>query len=257
MNILEERQGGVRMTTRPIEQDELFVDVLDDLSELEAIATACEIDRRKGKRLSHLLRKLLIDGTLQRAATALGIRLRIPSTDELPSDAELQAKHAVFTHATEVCWRGVHQCRAAIYKGPTAPEMNWGASGTPLTVDGFLSQRVMAWGPYSIQRRDMISYVANKLGGVHFDVRRKGRAQQILDHLRERIFATFHDGGIGYTIAVESALHRANARRQMVMASTHLDPSMMELFAVAGHLLHAPSVIKLKGAIQKAMPMYT
>lgn len=228
---------------------EVLADVRADLEEIDELITfSLKIERPAAKQLSRILRKLLIDGTLQQASNALGVKLRLPATDELPPAAELVATNALFCHATEVYFQGLYRKRIAIHKNSSSPEMMWGQGGELVSIERFCKQIVMSWGAYRVSRHDIIKYVANKLGGVHFDKQRKNESHKVLEALRHNAYAKVSGSGIDYVFRVKGADESLQDKwhRDMVLENDHLDPAMMELYATAFSLLNAEAIRELR-----------
>lgn len=236
-----------------IGQLERFVDFFDDLSELRNIISSPQIDRRGGRRLSLLLRKILINGTASSCGQEFGKRIRILSTPELPSDEILHSSKAVFSYAPTISWKGASLSNLLIVKGPRVPELNWGEGGKLISIEKFLSQRVMAWGPFSVRRCDTISYVANKMGGAHFDDKRSENLQNIIDHIRDRVSLFMEDCEFGIHIALENSLPNGSTRKLLIFNDSHLDIAMMDLYATGAHFLSSDSILELEECVKSAL----
>ena len=110
-----------------------------------------------------------------------------------------------------------------------------------------------------IARGEIISYVANKLGGVHWDESRslkRGRDESfaVLDAMRNNVYATFSSGSVSYTVRVRDAPDDLEKwRRDLVLKSDHLDVAMLDLIHTAKLIVRAPGVQQLRQALDSAL----
>lgn len=146
------------------------------------------------RELSARLRKLLIDngGTLQRLRKAMGLRgePRV-SAVEIPSG--MTGPDVLFAQAGGMERGGTRVAHTAIVNRPMSPEevkaryeaMKDGPPIVERTLSNWLSHGCMRVDRVVVTRRDVIKFVANKLGGVHFDTSRNDPGYVALDKARE------------------------------------------------------------------------
>lgn len=176
----------------PQELSDLSKSVSGDLKWIRSTdLTQCDEDGLR--ELSSRLRRLLIDGSLQRYRQALGRKgeLRV-ATYLLPKDL---ADGIVLSQAAGVTRNGVTIAGLRIHdKAVSIDQLRSSyeeARGRPpraeMVVSRWLSSTCIRVSGTSVTRADVIKFVANKLGGVHVDPTRnttKDRAFQALDGIR-------------------------------------------------------------------------
>lgn len=137
-----------------------------------------DIDDASLRRSSPVLRSLLIDGLLGRAAREVGREIRIlaPAICKVLTEDELKSMQ--FYQAGGAKHKGVElQAVTFTARIPSEQEMKAsfdrtrGAIGKsyPEKLGIFLKQTSIAIDGVLINREEVIKYVANKLGGAHYD----------------------------------------------------------------------------------------
>jgi hypothetical protein len=119
---------------------------------------------------------------------------------------------------------------------------------TTVSLDGFMSQRVLALNEEWVTRRQVVKYVANNASGVH-----SGSTQSAEDILLSRIrsylkFAA-HDGGA--KIGVNYDAYRISQAPPFVWTPEAVDLVLVELLAAAHFLSSSPDIHSLESAIHK------
>jgi hypothetical protein len=154
-------------------QFELFKVVADDLDYLrqEWNSNPSDTSLRLG---SVALRRLLLEGVLNTAWRESGMlgRITIPAPN---LDKEINADSGIFSgFAGGAHYKDVFAKLGILHRGPEG-----GASGQPEPEDEnyrlnkFLDSTGLYFEKKRITRREVISYVANKLGGAHLDFNRE------------------------------------------------------------------------------------
>ncbi len=197
--------------------------VREDVAWLRSIDLT-QVGEAELKQISARLRRLLIDDrpTLQRLRKAKGLkgepRILSPTLDSAPG--------AVFSQNAGATRDGLTVQNVNFYNRAMTPEeikARYEAStGRPAdresTLSNWLSSPTMTIGGVAVTRRDVVKFVANKLGGVHLDSRR--------DSAKEP----------GY-VALDEA--------QASVRISDLDAVYAELAAIAQQLLASPQVEEL------------
>lgn len=143
---------------------------------------------------SGILRKLLVDGVLGRAWRASG-RVREPrilAPDLKGYLGEFERRKIVLAQAGGATYRGMTLNLNMIVEGEVSPGGHY-ADGEdprrPMPLTRFVDGPTLVAGGVTIKRRELIQYVANKIGGLHYDESRKGTdtAFKALDSLPQQI----------------------------------------------------------------------
>jgi hypothetical protein len=182
---------------------------------------------------STTLRRLLVDGDLQTAWK----KARLPGEPQMPAfvipdvEAVYKKERIVFASAGGAIYRGAQVAGMCMvdYEASNEELKRQQALGIPRQVLGL---RRFTEGPCirlrrgHINRRQLVKYVANKLGGAHYDERRGSHHEESLyrelDALSERIQCLgkpvlyFELLSIGQALANAPDLHRlvAEAKKQ-------------------------------------------
>ncbi len=181
------------MVVSDAEADALARVVMSDLRYLGTGWHAPDIDEDVLRRDSAILRRLLIDngGMLQRLRRQLGLRgePRVTAIDVTELKGRVDLAVAGGGSVGEWEFRSI-----MAWEDPNAPSVDF-PEPTELVLSRFLDSACVLLDDTLVRRRHLIKYVANKLGGVHFDTTRnpgRGTNQQevlgfaALDEVREQ-----------------------------------------------------------------------
>jgi len=173
--------------------------VVDDLATLRDTWND-DITTSRLRNDSGILRKLMIDGVLGRAWKATGRRgeLRVLAPDLKGYLGNFDRSKIVLAQAGGAVYRGVTLALNMVVEGDVSPGGNYDGGESPYReqplsryTDG---PTIVARG-VTVKRRELIQYVANKLGGVHYDEKRRADdyAFRALDNLPQQI--VWNDAG--------------------------------------------------------------
>lgn len=162
-----------------------LVFIFDEFTNLASEATL--------RRATSILRRLLVDGLLQRAWKDSG-HTGQPTIPGIDFEAAL-AKHKILDQLIVAFAGGAHrgefqEANSFVWNGnyddhySTSPEPPL-IREYPLRV--FLEAPCIHTGPRPISRHTVIKYVANKLGGVHFDQKRGKDQEEISFAILDRL----------------------------------------------------------------------
>ena len=137
-----------------------------------------EIDDASLRRNSPVIRSLLIEGNLRRIANEADRQIRVmaPAIGRLTTDAELCEYQ--FFQAGGALYKGmIVQSMSMVPRAKTAAEIKASyerskesiGKSYPVKLSVFLKQTSMVVDGVLINREVIIKYVANKLGGAHYD----------------------------------------------------------------------------------------
>ena len=106
-------------------------------------------------------------------------------------------------------------------------------------MEGFLKQQVFYFKGEFASRLDVIRYVANKAGGVHFDTKRSDK-EQLLNRIRNVVTIKVGEGYVGLGIDVNKV---ATPSDEFVLRDKdYLDPVFVELLATCKFLSESASI---------------
>lgn len=171
------------------------------LEDLELLAEAWGHDavrERDVRNASGILRRLLIDngGSLARVAKDLGRPLAVLAPVNAQTIDALAGLATVYVCGNTTVG-GVTIATSAITRG-NARQPNFEDEHPDerqsLTLGQFKNQTCLSWMGHRISREALIKYVANKLGGVHFDDRRNSLTDIALDAIRHKVNFVGFDG---------------------------------------------------------------
>lgn len=161
---------------------DLVKTVAADLKYLEAQMDSW-VDDDSLRRASPIIRRLIVQNDLQRAWKAAGLshepRIRTPTLDRLIKEMPLRS--IKFATVGGAKYRKIHIAELVKLDPPPTDDerKRLEEAGLPVRVVGlreYLTTAAVIVNGKCISRRVVIKYIANKLGGVHFDLgRRDGR----------------------------------------------------------------------------------
>lgn len=234
----------------------------EDIPHIRQVINRQDTDRGDIRRLSNVIRRLLVDGggDLRDIATPRIGRFTLSSPDN----------SWVFKQERNVPFPFYQSGGATVFgiflRAPMFDNNNRNTQGlnpenvVALPLDNFLSQKVMCLKGKWASRRDVIKYMANIASGVH-----SGTAKED-SHLmlnRMRRVATYA------AIPVPDHLEHVPGQLMpsikfnvdafddsdlpMTYDAGHIDPVLVELMAAANYLVQSPDVIKLEAEVAKEL----
>lgn len=236
---------------------------VDDMVEIRRVLVAEGASIAEVRRLSAILRRLLVDRDLGIIATPRIGRVTLLAPDNNPIYAHEKSNPPrlfVSGRVRVLGWSGVMTVR--MFRGAGHPDNipvgrlnppNFDiARSVPLRLEGFLAQRVICFYGDWISRRAVIKYVANVASGIHSDTPRD-REDTILAHLRRSSYIRLGDEGIHVELP-----DVVNDRSQQEMpfkplAPDSIDPVLIELLAAAHFLSVSPDVVELERLVKEEL----
>lgn len=209
-----------------------------------------DIDDASLRRTSPVLRNLLVDGLLGRAAyqANLDIRIMAPAINRVTSEAEL--KECIFFQAGGAKYKGmVVQSTSYIAraKGPEEIKASYKRSkdvigkNYPVKLGAFLKQTSFVIKGVLINREEVIKYVANKLGGAHYDANRS-TSKTGKDFSLEEKYALLDEVRNSVEVAQKNSIYYELLSIGQRVATSR---DIRKLRKHLNHLLSTPSVIAL------------
>lgn len=160
---------------------ELLQIVLEDLEYLSSHWDQ-DIDDASLRRTSPVLRTLLIDGKLLAAAKEVGLDIRVLTPAITKAHTETEMKSMKFYQAGGAKYQGNIVQSFSIINRALSPEERKDryeiekkliGKNYPVKLSEFLRQASFVVEGIIINREEVIKYVANKLGGAHYDSNRR------------------------------------------------------------------------------------
>jgi hypothetical protein len=208
-----------------------------------------DVDDASLRRSSAVLRSLLVEGLLGKAAHEAGRNIRIlaPAICQVTTEAEL--RECKFYQAGGALYKGMMvQSTSIVASAKSHAEIKASYERTkdvigknyPLKLGAYLRQTSLVVDGVLISREEVIKYVANKLGGVHYDKSRADQSPQKQVSLEQK-YALLDGVRNGIAVADKSAVYyellsigqRVVNSRDVQRLSKHL-----------AHVLSLPPVIR-------------
>ncbi|WP_322057542.1 hypothetical protein [Paraburkholderia sp. J63] len=217
---------------------------LADYRLLQTFAAPTAPDNHAVRHVATIVRRFLLDQTLEKSASPRGIKLAYtaPDTNAL-RNATLAKKLALFFSAGVQCYGfsiAALVMQSNPYPGYRAAQIDHDPSRTViLKRDSFLNQVVAGFNGSTISRKDIVLYVANKAAGVHFDLDRTSDKFFLVDRIRHSGRISFRDGNPN----IEFDLHRLiNPDPQFAIVSGAIDFVFLEFLAAIQWILASPTI---------------
>lgn len=172
------------------------VDVVrEDLAELLALLERGDPEERHLRHCSPIVRRLLVDGggDLPQALSAVGANPdpEVEAGELLAQLPDAPADKIPFMHAGPFRYRG-RNGTLRIVISQSEPDMGAGALRTvPLTT--YLQAPCVFIFGQTLSRKDLVRYVANKLGGAHLDDSRNRRGDEVFAPLDQLLVQGIND----------------------------------------------------------------
>jgi hypothetical protein len=219
--------------------------LLEDLDYIEEISHRQTQSRGELRRLSAVLRRLLVDRNIvEVAAPRIGrLRFRTPDNEALYRD-EAQNPYLFCLSGGGADVFGT-KFRAAMIPPHPVPEFD-PQRFVDYRLDRFLSQKVLCLERHWISREAAIKYTANIAGGVHSGTPRD-YDDAILDHIRRYVRLSVEDGR--HTMTLD--LHRLDPSSDMFnYRPDTIDPILWEILATAYFVNASPDTSSLTNLLR-------
>jgi hypothetical protein len=222
----------------------------------ETLARADKITPGEIRRLSAILRRLVVDNDLRSIAPPrIGpLPLLVPDNYLIYQAARRQSVH-IFLSGGITIFNNEFRAMVANRTGNFKLDPTFDKAKTALVqIDGFLSQNVLAHRDNWVTRKDVIKYVANNSAGVHSTSTKVGSKPKdyeiVLSVLRKALKFT-KEGDTGVKLTVDWAAFGGNASTTFDWTPNSIDCILVELLSAAHFLAHSPGVHSLELAIHK------
>jgi hypothetical protein len=261
MSLSPENREKLLLATR-----EAAAAFIEDMPHIREIVNKPDPDRGDPRRLSNILRRLLIDngGDLPDIAAPRIGKLKLNTPDNKPFYKLDQQQPYVFFGSGGATLFGVNvraamQMRGSINPGPgearaLLPQFEHGFDGqgcVSLPTNNFLSQRVLCLNGKWVTRRDAIKYIANIGSGVHSGSP-KEKVEKLIADIRKAgsyrvangaFTMSFNPSNTSPFPIVEKFQYRPDA----------IDPVLAEVLAAAHYLIQSPDIQTLESTVRREL----
>lgn len=246
------------MSERVIDREAEWVVVehikqLRKLLSLEA-ATAADI-----RQYAANVRFLLTDngGALPRSAKLWGVKLLLTCPDTIPLVRDAENGYIEQFCASKIAIGSQTGCVVARIKPPSPYSKKYEfESKIQLEFQQFLRQKVLFGDGIFITRADVIRYVANKAGAIHWDrsPESEGRSlndekMRAIESIRTSVKFSTRDGVL--KVAIPEV--RDEARTEILYDPAYLDMVFIEFYGIAAVICDSPAVQELVSKIEEGL----
>ena len=191
--------------------NELIKTVSEDLEFVKNEWNMDDISDSNLRRSSHILRRLLIEGDLNKVSIFLNFgKIKIYSKDDSCNEDGL-----VLSQNGGGKFNGMTVSNLKIYNKIHTPdqikkdyESDKNKKAQAISINRFLKNKCITFQDMSLDREDIIKYVANKLGGVHYDSSRvESSGKPNKEELMERYKVLDNYRKEGFQIAGKDAVY--------------------------------------------------
>jgi hypothetical protein len=175
--------------------------------------------------------------------------------DSLPLVRAARNNHVIGFNLAGLEVFGIEIAGGAISRGTVAAAKDFNPSRLiPLKLDSFLKQTVAFSGGELLSRHDVIVYVANKVGGVHYDPKASNAMPQskirALGQLRRSLRMGIHGSTTSIQFAVQQNEDQSNHFRY---EPEFIDAVYLEFLACISYIVKSPEVQALQAAIAESL----
>jgi len=239
---------------------------VEDMPHICELLNKTNLDRGDPRRLSNILRRLLIDnnGDLRDIAAPRMGKVTIATPDNKPFYKLDEKQPYVFFGSGGATIFGVNlraamQLRGSINPGPgearaLLPKFEPGFDGQgwiPLPIDSFLSQKVLCLKGRWVNRRDAIKYVANVGSGVHSGAPRE-EVEKLVAEIRRAATYSVANSAFAMTFN-QSNTSPFPILGQFKYQPDAIDPVLAEVLAAAHYLSVSPDIQKLVSLVKEEL----
>jgi hypothetical protein len=233
---------------------------VEDMPHVREVLNRVDPDRGEIRRMSNILRRLLVDkgGDLRDIAAPRIGRFSLLSPDNSPVLKASRRIQLPFYESAGVSAYGVFFRAAMVNQGtkPLSLENFDPEKAISLPMDNFLSQQVICLKGQWASRRDVIKYIANIASGVH-----SGSPKEPVHHLLNRVRRAARYSAVavpaemgappGTLMSSQSFNMGAlgDGELPFTYSAKDIDPVLVELLAAAYFLAESPDIAKLENHI--------
>jgi hypothetical protein len=222
--------------------------LIEDLQHFREILKRPQPSRGELRRLSGVLRRLLVDRDISIIAAPRIARITFDGPDNKPYIK--MARNIPFKFFGSGGANAFGVIIRAIQAHAGSPSMPIGFhpdKTVPLRLDNFLAQPVLCYDNKWVSRGDVIKYVANVASGVHSGTPKPKdkQAADLLDQMRSNVSYSANPI-VSMRISPKAPVDASN----FSYSPNDIDPALMELLATIHYLMKSKDVEKLEAIIK-------
>jgi len=225
--------------------------LLDDLHYMRELLQKKDTSSAEIRRLSGVIRRLLIDGDLRKIAVPrIGkIALLAPDNNPIYKSAEskkmmffMSGRAPIFGAGCGAIFAWIQSAKQPIQVPPDFDDLKT----VELRIENFLTQPVLYYRGAWVKRESVIKYVANFASGIHSKTP-ISEEEKLIARIRHANSLHMKDGGIQIDLAKG---HDDEAGPEFRYSPTHIDPTLIEILAAANFVVMSPSVVEIERQIK-------
>ena len=231
---------------------------VEDMDYIRLLVEGEKASRGDIRRLSAIVRRLLLDSDLMRIASPRIGRFWLTAPDNnlpytLTKNEDVlffaSGRASVFGWTGSVCLFTEDKAEFSRNPARLADQMN-NLDNIQLKTKDFLSQRVLYFSKKWASRRDVIKYVANTASGVHSD-EPKDPVGRLLVNIRKSVsYSVDKKGGVNVQFFPDGFILD---EIEFMYKPEVLDPVLIEILASARFLTLSPDVARLEAVIRREL----
>lgn len=224
--------------------------LIEDLGHVRETLAKPEPSAGEVRRLSSILRRLLVEDDLRAVAAPRVGRVNILAQDNNPIYRSCRSAPYALHATAGASIFGLYLLHISIDRGnPVRDLSGFSEEPTRLSLDTFLTQKVICLDGAWASRRAAIKFVANVASGVHSNTPETDE-ERLLARVRQIAHVSILDGDPRIVFDQEAF---ENGTPKPFYDPKALDPLLIEMFASANFLTRSPEVQALESAIRSEL----
>ena len=248
MKLSEEQRADLCRETR-----DASIAYLEDIEYIRSLSQDRNTARGEIRRLSIILRRLLLDGDISKIASPRLGKVLISAPDNSAIEAGPHLRHLVLFlsgRAKVFGWSGAIMA----YENPEIPSFTMPdidlEKRTQVPIKKFLTQKVLYCRGAWVNRRSIIQYVAHVTSGAHSRGART-EEEKVLARIRGGNYLRKDPNGGIHLALFDHGTHSEST--ELIYAENSIDLTLVELLATASFLAESPDLRKLEEIIKEEL----
>lgn len=232
-------------------QDIDFIqNIVDDLETLHELCTSGRQVASELRHVSVIVRRLILDNELQKAASLVDHRPHLMLSPELQPRHEYQNNQILIAHTAMGMIGGGYHHGFSSDAGCMYWDVREDVGLMACKIDAFRKQKVIFYHGTYITRADILRYAANKMGGAHHGTRKVKNEDIISKAIGAFVFKPIEDEkfSIGVELTRLLNVHEETFPNKDAVNLVHL-----EVLSSARLISHCPNIRTLKTELEKAI----
>lgn len=237
-----------------LNRDSIFLGDLRNLSRLKDLIRPSQDEIRLH---ASIVRRLLLDGLLPSVAGSRKMPLNFLVPDVKPLLSAARSEPNSFFIVGGIDLFGLKKLEGIMVAGTRVSVRSdgTGLNRISMKLDGFLSQVTGYVNRKTITRRDIVSYISNKAGGVHYDMKPTNGlpAERLatIGQLRSRLGLGIDQGKVAVQVFLDMLDGKfvEEQSRDFRFEPEYIDAIFLEFLSTAHFILESPDVKELQAAV--------